>query len=157
MDPITLAIIVVAVVFFAFLVLVEDAFEKLTGTLLRPFFRRVGLETGSGPLVATATQAGDSVAVTVENRGQHRIKLASVEGRDGGGGRCFPLAVLDSFMVGSADENVARKAIAGIALEPGAPRSLYLDPRELADLGCRSLAIIDGNGKTWPVEGFSGA
>ena len=154
MDTIvTIIIVVLGLALTAFLIFVEDAFEKITGRLLSPLFRAVGLKTGSGPLVGSVEERGDRVVVTLENRGRGPLRLGAVEGRDSAGKRCYPVAYSDASTFGSLDPKTAGKAIARLSIEAGASQVLLLDPKDLANLGCRTLAMIDADGRLWPVSG----
>ena len=46
------------------------------------------------------------------------------------------------------------KQFAGITLARGEVSIVILDPDELTELGCRSLAVLDQRGNTWPIRGF---
>ena len=150
MDPLTIILIAIAVIVTFFLILVEDAFDKLGDV----FFRAIGMQSGAGPLDANAASSDELVMLSLQNRGRHPIKIAAVEGRSPSGGRCFPLAFADPSDVGRVDEESARKVLARISIDAGASRTLVIEEAELARLECQSLAVLDTDGKAWPVSGY---
>jgi hypothetical protein len=155
MDPFTIIAIIVGVAITLFLIFVEDSFEKLFGWLLRGPFRLLGLQTGKGPLAAHASVQGDRLEITLENRGKHELKLAAVEGRDGNQKRQYPEPLLADQDSGAASGKAeAHKQFGKVALQPGESRTVALDAAELAAMDCRTLSVIDADGKYWPVEGF---
>ncbi len=99
--------------------------------------------------------AGGQVLLSLENQGKDALNLATVEGRDGNQKKCYPAPCLEAqdFRAGH-EEGVRLKQFAGITLTPGEVRIVIIDPDELTDLGCLTLAVLDQRGNTWPIRGF---
>ena len=128
------------------------------GWFLDRLFRLLGLQSGEGPLDVRAAADGARVVLTVQNRGKHRMRLAAVEGRDASQRRVFPTPWLDEREIGTATTKAQRiKQFARVVLGPGESRTILLDRDELIDMNCRTLAILDRDGRSWPVDGFDAA
>lgn len=86
----------------------------------------------------------------------NRWKLAAVEGRDRSNQRHFPIASFaeDDQIAALTKEQAARR-FSKIILEPQTTQNTLLSKSELTAFGCTSLAIIDSNGKPWPVQQFN--
>jgi len=150
MDLIAIIGIAVGLMIVVLLIVVDEAFYKLFGWLFTLF----GLQSGKGPLIARVSARNERLELTIENRGKHKVRLAAVEARDGSQKRHFPTPCLDEQdLADASDEGAAHKQFATIVLDPGEARIVFLDPAELASLDCRTLSILDSNGRAWPVEG----
>jgi hypothetical protein len=133
------------------LIFVEIGGERLFDRLLR----LLGLESGEGPLEVRAAVDGARVVLTVQNRGKHKIRLAGIEGRDASQRRVFPTPMLDEREIDAATAQAQLfKQLARVVLGPDESRRIMLDRDELVDLNCRALAILDSDGRSWPVDGF---
>jgi len=140
------------VLFLTFTFLVDNVVDKLGDWT----FRKLGLQTGKGPLVATAESQGDKILLLLENQGQDKIKLLAVEGRDPKQNRQFlvPYLKQEEFAAGSADGSL-QKQFAKMTIAPRETHQVILDAKELSATDCQTLAVLDHAGKAWPVAGFA--
>jgi hypothetical protein len=137
----TIAAIAVGLVMFVGHLLVDN----WIGRLIDWAFAAVGLQSGKGPLVARVERRDTRLALTLENRGKHRLRLAGLQGRDGNDKLVFPTPYVDG---------AAARQPPKMVIESGESQTIFLDPRELATLDCRTLAVIDSNAHSWVVTGF---
>ncbi|TWT61570.1 hypothetical protein Pan54_23060 [Rubinisphaera italica] len=139
--------ILVALLFF-----IDSAFDSLTDW----FFTKIGWSSGRGPLVVVAERNGDELTLKMQNQGQEKLKLVAVEGRDGNNQRHFPKPRLaEDDQNGIPTEKQALTSFSKIVLNPQESQVVNLKLSDLLALGCSSLAIIDSNGKVWPVQRFN--
>jgi len=151
MDLITIIIVALGIGLALVYTLVDDAFEKLVDWL----FRVLGLRSGTGPLAIKVTTESDRIVLALENQGKHKIMLTCVEGCDGNMKRIFPMPYLNGDDINDPSiEEMARKKFFKISISQGQFISLILNKSELVSLDCQTLAILDTEGKTWPVDGF---
>lgn len=151
MSWVVIVIVVVVLVGAALQFFFEEALDKLADW----FFRLVGLETGSGPLAVSAVEEQDMILLTLENRGKGGLKLLAVEGSNGVGQRKHPVPYLKEDDVrGELAEAEARKRFSQTVLGPGESGSVLLKASEVSALDCKTLAILDAKGRSWPVEGY---
>jgi hypothetical protein len=151
---ITIIAVVVGLLIVYVVVFVDIMGERLFDRVLRA----VGLSSGEGPLAVHATHHGGRLVLTIRSEGAHPMGLAAVEGRSESGKRIFPSPSLDEGDPRTPEApGAAQRAFSKVRLGPGESMTVYLDPDELAETNCRSLAILDATGRAWPVEGFDGA
>jgi hypothetical protein len=118
-------------------------------------FYLLGLKSGKGPLDVRAAVDGTRVVLTLQNRGRQNIRLAAVEGSDATQRRVFPAPSLDEQGIEAATAKAqSHEQLARVVLGSGECRTIVLDRDELVDMKCRTLAILDGDGRSWPVDGF---
>ncbi|MBV12036.1 hypothetical protein [Rubinisphaera sp.] len=135
----------------AFLFFIDNAIDLLTDW----FFTRIGWLSGPGPLVVVAERNGDELTLKMQNQGQAKLKLAAVEGRDLNNQRHFPKPrFAEDEHNGLPTFEEAITSFSRIVLNPQESEVVKLKRTDLLALGCTSLAIIDSNGKSWPVQGF---
>ena len=129
----------------------EWTFDRLFDRLLR----LSGLQSGEGPLVVSAAANRARVVLTVQNRGKHKIRLAAVEGREASQRRVFPTPSFDERETDTATAKAQHlKQLSRVVLGPDESKTIILDRDELVDINCRTLAILDSDGRSWPVDGF---
>ena len=146
------ALVVDAIISAALLFLVDDAWDSLSNWALT----KVGWPSGQGPLVVVAERNGDKLALNILNHGRAKIRLAAVEGRDGDNQRRFPTPYIPTNdQKAIPTEKQAFTHFGEIVLDAGDSQIVELRVADLLDSGCSSLAIIDSNGKSWPVQRFS--
>ena len=77
-----------------------------------------------------------------------------MEARDAAGERSFP-RVRFTERGGSSPSGAEQdaRAFAGLRLPPGGTCTVWLHARELEEGDCRSLAVLDDRGRSWPVSG----
>jgi len=106
-------------------------------------------------LAIKVTTESDRIVLALENQGKHKIMLTCVEGCDGNMKRIFPMPYLNGDDINDPSiEEMARKKFSKISISQGQFISLILNKSELVSLDCQTLAILDTEGKTWPVDGF---
>ncbi len=136
----------------ALLFMMENAFDSLGNWL----FTKLGWSSGHGPLLVEAKRNGDKLTLILHNRGQTRIKLAAVEGRDSNNRRHFPNpCIAEDDQDGIQTEEHSLRRFSKIVLDPQGSQTVSLNMTDLLTAGCSSLAIIDSNGKSWPVQQFN--
>lgn len=142
---------IVTLLAIAGLFFIDNALARVFGWL----FRKVGLQSGNGPLLVRSKVQGEQLLLSLENQGKDALKLAAVEGRDGNQKKCYPAPYLEAqdFRAGH-EERVRFKQFAGIILARAEVRIVILDQDELVALGCRSLAVLGQRGNKWPIPGF---
>ena len=139
--------ILVALLFF-----IDNAFDSLADW----FFTKVGWSSGRGPLVVVAERNGDELTLKMQNQGQAQLKLAAVEGRDRNEQRHFPKPrFAEDDQNGIPTEEQALTRFSKIVLNPQESQVVNLKLTDLLAVACSSLAIIDSNGKSWPVQRFN--
>ena len=146
-----LVIGLVVTIVAAFLFMIDNAFDSLINWV----FTNLGWESGHGPLLIEAERNGDKLTLILHNQGQTRIKLAAVEGRDCNSQRHFPKpSIAEDDQDEISTEEQALRRFSKIVLAPQGCQTVSLKVTDLLALGCTSLAIIDSNGKSWPVQQF---
>lgn len=133
----------------ALLFMMENAFDSPGDWA----FTNLGWSSGDGPLLVVAGRNEDKLTLLLKNQGQTRIKLASVEGRDCNNQRHFPNpCIVGDDQDGIPTEEQAVRRFSKIVIDPQGSQTVILKITDLLALGCSSLAIIDSNGKSWPVQ-----
>ncbi len=150
MDKVTAISVAVVIALVLGHLLVDRGIEGLIDRAFRCF----GLTSGKGPLLARIDASGDRLAVTMENRGKHQLRLAGLQGRDRNDKCVFPRPFSGEPGLHPATDEEDRRRFAKAVLDPGEARRVFLDRSELLALDCRALAIIDTNAQVWMVEGF---
>ena len=153
-----LNVIIYAVIGLVCAVLVGLLFfvDNVFGSVVNWFFAKVGGVSGRGPLVVVAERDGDELALNIQNQGHATLKLAAVEGRDRNKQRHFPKPLFaEDNQNDLPTERQALTRFSEIVLNPEESQVVKLMVTDLLDLGCSSLAIIDSNGKSWPVQRFN--
>jgi len=151
MDPITIFIIIVGVLFTSFLFFVEDAFEKLIERVLSLF----GLRSHCGPLHVTAKEGNESIVLTIQNEGSSTAKFATIQAKDSSGDPVYPIPyLLDNQWKDSSGEKAQsqlRKNFVKEKLSSGASLTVYVNKAELGEITVNDLYLMDVHGKVWPI------
>lgn len=151
MDLVTIIIVAIGIGAALLYTLAHGAFDKLFEGL----WRALGLRSGKGSLVTRVTTESDRIVLAVENQGQHKIRLVAVEGRDGNMKQTFPTPYLNADDSSNpSTEEMARKEFSNMSISPGQSITVILNKPELVSLDCQTLAMLDTEGKTWPVDDF---
>ena len=156
MDPITIFIIIVGVLFTSFLFFVEDAFEKLIERVLSLF----GLRSHCGPLHVTAKEGNESIVLTIQNEGSSTAKFATIQAKDSSGDPVYPIPyLLDNQWKDSSGEKAQsqlRKNFVKEKLSSGASLTVYVNKAELGQCSAHDLSLMDVHGKVWPIISAQG-
>jgi len=151
MDPITIFIIIVGVLFTSFLFFVEDAFEKLIEHVLSLF----GLRSHCGPLHVTAKEGNESVEITIQNEGSSPAKFATIQAKDTSGNPFYPIPYLQDRQwkdsSGEKAQSQLRKNFVKEKLSSGASLTVYVNKAELGEIKANDLYLMDAHGKVWPI------
>jgi len=151
MDPITIFIIIVGVLFTSFLFFVEDAFEKLIERVLSLF----GLRSHCGPLHVTAKEGNESIVLTIQNEGSSTAKFATIQAKDSSGDPVYPIPyLLDNQWKDSSGEKAQsqlRKNFVKEKLSSGASLTVYVNKAELGEIKANDISLLDAHGKVWPI------
>ena len=83
---------IVTLLAIAGLFFIDNALDRVFGWL----FRKVGLQSGNGPLLVRSKVQGEQLLLSLENQGKDALKLAAVEGRDGNQKKCYPAPCLEA-------------------------------------------------------------
>jgi len=155
MDGTTIIAIVIGIgLALLYYFLVDDPIDKLFDWV----FRIIGLGSGTGPLVTEVSTENDRIVLRVENQGKGKIKLAALEGRDGKGTQKFPTPYLNGDGVSHlSSEEAVRKNFIKTVVPPGQSITVILNKSEVASLDCQTLAFLDIDGESWPVDDFHAA
>lgn len=139
--------------FMGVLIVVFIIVDALVDGITRPLFVAVGLASGRGPLRITAHETGDTLSLTFENEGRGRINLALLRGFDHRGQRVLatPLPAIARFSKKHPEEDVVmslgQKRIPGLG-----NTTATIDLEKLRALKCRTLDVLDADGREWPVS-----
>ena len=151
MDPITIFIIIVGVLFTSFLFFVEDAFEKLIDRFLSLF----GLRSHCGPLHVTAKEENESIVLTIQNEGSSPAKFATIQAKDSSGNPVYPIPYLHDNQwkdsSGEKAQNQLRKNFVKEKLSSGSSLTAYVNKAELGQCSAHDLSLLDIHGKSWPI------
>lgn len=136
-------------VIIAVFVVVETVFDFGFDWL----FVKLGLQSGAGPLTITATEEGDTLVLTLRNDGNNGISVAVIEGLDERGKTVFATMASTTHRVRINGEkvNLVRGADKR-RLKKGGSARIVLDGPLLDASGYRTLQVLDGNAKSWPVQ-----
>ena len=151
MDPITIFIIIVGVLFTSFLFFVEDAFEKLIDRVLSLF----GLRSHCGPLHVTAKEENESFEITIQNEGSSPAKFATIQAKDSSGNPFYPIPYLQDKQwkdsSGEKAQSQLRKNFVKEKLSSGASLTVYVNKAELGEIKANDISLLDAHGKVWPI------
>jgi hypothetical protein len=152
MDPITIFIIIVGVLFAGFLFFVEDAFEKLIDRFLSLF----GLRSHCGPLHVTAKEGNESIVLTIQNEGSPPAKFATIQAKGSSGNPVYPIPYLQDRQwkdsSGEKAQNQLRKNFVKEKLSSGASLTVYVNKAELGEIKANDISLLDVHGKVWPIN-----
>lgn len=145
---------IIACVVGAFVAAAHLAIDGGIGKLIDWAFAAIGLQSGKGPLLAKSAWQGERLAIALRNQGRHRMRLAGIQGTDGGRKLVFPKPSLDKD--GNRDDASAAaiRDFSRMEIEPGETRMIFLERSELLEMDCHALAIIDSNARIWPVADY---
>lgn len=145
---------IIACLIGALLAAVHMAVEGGIGKLIDWTFAAVGLQSGKGPLIATAKWREDQLEVSLENLGRHKMLLAGIQGIDGYNRQVFPTPRLEPDATRVIARDDACRDFAKLELTTGRVVMVFFERSEVLDLDCRSLSIIDRSARLWPVAHF---
>ena len=114
---------------------------------------KLGLKSGAGPLAVTATEEDDTLVLTLRNDGKSRITVAVIEGLDERGKSVFATmpATTHRARINGEKVNLVREANTRL-LKKGETTRIVLDGPRLEESGYRTLQVLDGNARAWPVQ-----
>jgi hypothetical protein len=154
MDPITIFIIIVGVLFTSFF-FVEDAFDKMIDRVLSLF----GLRSHCGPLHVTAKEENESIVLTIQNEGSSPAKFASIQAKDNSGNPVYPIPYLQDRQwkdsSGEKAQNQLRKNFVKEKLSSGTSLTVYVNKAELGEIKANDISLLDVHGKSWGIHSHS--
>ena len=136
-------------VIFAVFVVVEFVFDFAFDWV----FLKLGLRSGEGPLNVTAVVRDDDLVLTLTNDGRDKLMVVAIVGYNERGKQLFAASTSARRAVRIRGEkkklvrDFPKSRLAG-AESVQAALSLPI----LTTAGAQTLAIVDGNGKEWPVQ-----
>lgn len=145
---------IIACVVGAFVAAAHLAIDGGIGKLIDWAFAAIGLQSGKGPQLAKSAWQGERLAIALRNQGRHRMRLAGIQGTDGGRKLVFPRPRLEKNGNGGDSVEEAFRDFSKMEIEPGETRVIFLERSELLEMDCRALAIIDSNARIWPVADY---
>ncbi len=149
MDPITIIAIVASLLIAGFLILIENAFEKI----LNPILGLIRLNSSTDPLELKIRKREQCLELVIENKGNTKARLAVIQVIDSKGKKSFPLPYPAE---GEVTQNTSEKREKELRIQfssekinQGDRKSVYLDPTGLAGCSLDSVNALDIHGKYW--------